>query len=91
MLPGVAYVLYAVIGFFAAARYGLQTEGDVLVNEWLPGRWEGALSAGMSVYLSLRWAGEACGAGGRAQRVSRDGGALGGRPLCRQSVYLSLR
>jgi len=50
---GVAYLVYAVVGIFAAARFGLATEGDVLVNEWLPGRWDGALSAGMAVYLAI--------------------------------------
>lgn len=49
-----AYVVYAVIGVFAAARYGLSTEGDVLVSPWLPGRWDGVLSASMTFYLSVR-------------------------------------
>ena len=51
---GVGYVVYAIIGVFAAARYGLRTEGDVLVNPWLPGRWDGVLAAGMTLYLSVR-------------------------------------
>ena len=46
---GIAYASYAVIGVFAAARYGLRTEGDVLVNRWLPGRWDGVLSAAMTL------------------------------------------
>ncbi|PRW60760.1 amino acid transporter [Chlorella sorokiniana] len=50
---GIAYVCYAVIGVFAAARYGLRTEGDILVNRWLPGRWDGMLSAAMTLYLSI--------------------------------------
>jgi hypothetical protein len=45
--------VYAVAGFFAAARYGLATQGDVLVNAWLPGRWDGALDAAVVVYLSV--------------------------------------
>ncbi|KAL4422426.1 hypothetical protein ABPG75_008623 [Micractinium tetrahymenae] len=53
---GVAYIVYSVIGVFAAARYGLRTEGDVLVNEWLPGRWDGVLSASMTFYLSISMA-----------------------------------
>ncbi|KAI3429787.1 hypothetical protein D9Q98_010100 [Chlorella vulgaris] len=50
---GVAYVIYAVMGFFAASRYGLRTEGDVLVNSWLPARWDGVLDALMVLYLSV--------------------------------------
>lgn len=50
---GIAYCTYAVLGFFGAARYGLRTEGDVMLNTWLPGRWEGALSVGMLLYLTV--------------------------------------
>ncbi len=56
---GIAYTCYAVIGVFAAARYGLRTEGDVLVNRWLPGRWDGVLSAAMTLCesptLNFEW------------------------------------
>ena len=56
-LPFVAAVVatigYATVGVFAAARYGLSTEGDVLVNKWLPGRWDGALDGLVAIYLSL--------------------------------------
>jgi hypothetical protein len=41
------------MGFFAASRYGLRTEGDVLVNSWLPARWDGVLDALMVLYLSV--------------------------------------
>lgn len=68
---GVASVAYAVIGVFAAARYGLRTEGDVLVNAWLPGRWDGVLSASMTFYLSVR-------RDGRSTRSRRSGGGEGG-------------
>ncbi|RMZ56478.1 hypothetical protein APUTEX25_001325 [Auxenochlorella protothecoides] len=50
---GVALAIYSVVGVFAAARYGLATGGDVLVNEWLGGAWDGALDAGMALYLAL--------------------------------------
>lgn len=49
----VASLVYAVVGVFAAARYGLSTQGDVLVNQWLPGRWDGALDGLVAIYLSL--------------------------------------
>eukprot|EP00887_Chlorella_sp_A99_P003836 scaffold11.g3836.t1 len=52
----VAYAVYAVVGVSAAARYGLRTEGDVLVNAWLPGRWDGALDALVALYLSISMA-----------------------------------
>ena len=42
------------MGFFAAARYGLSTAGDVLVNRWLPGRWDGLLDVLMAAYLAVR-------------------------------------
>jgi hypothetical protein len=42
------------VGFFAAARYGLSTAGDVLVNRWLPGRWDGLLDGLMAAYLAVR-------------------------------------
>lgn len=44
-----AYGAYAVIGLFAAARYGLRTEGDIMMNAWLPGRHQGGLGAGMTL------------------------------------------
>lgn len=54
---GIAYVCYAVIGVFAAARYGLRTEGDILVNRWLPGRWDGVLSAATTLCEPAAWLG----------------------------------
>lgn len=53
---GFAFVVYAILGIFAAARWGLKTEGDVLVNTWLPGRSAGYLDASMAVYLSISMA-----------------------------------
>ena len=51
---GVAFTTYATVGFFAAARYGLSTAGDILVNRWLPGRWDGLLDVLMAAYLAVR-------------------------------------
>lgn len=44
---------YGVIGIFGAARYGLATEGNVLVNRWLGGRAEGCLDLAIAAYLSI--------------------------------------
>lgn len=52
----ISFAVYAVIGIFGAARWGLATEGDVLVNEWLPGQGGGMLDAAMAVYLSISMA-----------------------------------
>ena len=49
---GVALATYSVVGVFGAARYGLSTAGDVLVNRWLPGRGDGVLAACTIVYLA---------------------------------------
>lgn len=51
---GVAVVVYCLVGVFGAARYGLQTEGDLLVNDWVGGgRGEGWLDAAVLVYLAI--------------------------------------
>lgn len=53
---GIAYLVYAVIGIFGAARWGLATEGDILENEWVSGRSTGLLDGSMVVYLSISMA-----------------------------------
>ena len=53
---GVALFVYSIIGIFAAARWGLKTEGDCMVNSWLPGKWSGVLDFGMVIYLSISMA-----------------------------------
>ena len=52
----IAFLVYAVVGIFGAARYGLDTKGDVLMNDWLPGRASGVLDLSMTVYLSISMA-----------------------------------
>lgn len=52
----VATGVYSIVGICAAARYGLKTEGDVMVNNWLPGRWNGALDAVMALYICISMA-----------------------------------
>eukprot|EP00898_Chlorokybus_atmophyticus_P002369 jgi/Chlat1/3132/Chrsp21S03361 len=49
-----AFLTYAFIGFFGAARYGASTEDDILVNEWLGGGTAyGILNVLMALYLAL--------------------------------------
>lgn len=50
---GVGVAVYLAIGVFGAATYGAKTQGDILLNGLLPGRWDGAFDAAMAVYLSL--------------------------------------
>lgn len=54
VVGGVAVVVYGLVGVFGAARYGLQTQGDLLVNDWLGGgRAEGWLDAAVLLYLAI--------------------------------------
>ena len=46
-------VVYGLVGVFGAARYGLATQGDLLVNTWLGGRAEGILDAVLVAYLAI--------------------------------------
>ena len=50
---GIAIVVYGLVGVFGAARYGLATEGDLLVNSWLHGRAEGIFDAVLVAYLAI--------------------------------------
>ena len=45
--------MYGLVGVFGAARYGLATEGDLLVNSWLHGRAEGIFDAVLVAYLAI--------------------------------------
>jgi sodium-coupled neutral amino acid transporter 11 len=49
----VATLVYGTLGVFGAARYGLETEGNILVNQWLGGRGEGILDLVMVAYLAI--------------------------------------
>jgi sodium-coupled neutral amino acid transporter 11 len=53
---GIALAAYSIVGIFGAARWGLATQGDILVNKWLPGRGSGFLDAAMTIYLSVSMA-----------------------------------
>lgn len=49
----IAMSVYTTVGMLGASRYGTATQGDVLLNEWLPGRWGGVLSLAMAAYLAV--------------------------------------
>jgi sodium-coupled neutral amino acid transporter 11 len=49
---GIAVVVYLALGLFAAMRYGKDTQGDVLLNHWIPKEYEPLLNMSMAVYLS---------------------------------------
>ena len=53
VVMGIAMAVYGIVGTSAAARYGLATQGNVLVNQWLGGVPEGVMDAVMTVYLSI--------------------------------------
>lgn len=53
VVMGIAMAVYGIMGIAAAARYGMNTQGNVLVNSWLGGLPEGLLDAVMAVYLSI--------------------------------------
>jgi hypothetical protein len=53
---GVALSVYCIIGICAASVYGSDTAGDVLVNQWLPGIYDGVFDALMALYLSISMA-----------------------------------
>lgn len=50
---GVALLIYTLVGVFGAARFGLDTASDVLVNPWLPPGAQAALCTAMVFYLAL--------------------------------------
>jgi len=52
----IAFGVYGIVGIFGAARWGLKTKGDILMNKWLPGRATGVLDASMAIYLSISMA-----------------------------------
>ena len=45
---GIAFVVYAVIGFFGAADFGSNTEGNILENDLGGGAGQGVLNIAMS-------------------------------------------
>jgi len=54
---GIAMAVYCTIGIAGAARYGLSTEGDILMNTWLTSlKWEGALGLCMALYIAISMA-----------------------------------
>ncbi|KAL0039724.1 hypothetical protein WJX77_006100 [Trebouxia sp. C0004] len=52
-VTGIAFVVYALIGFFGAADFGSNTQGNVLENDLGGGAGQGVLNIAMSLYLAL--------------------------------------
>ena len=40
----ICFIIYFVLGFFGAARWGLNTNGNLLVNTWGPPAYQGILN-----------------------------------------------
>jgi hypothetical protein len=40
----ICFIIYFVLGFFGAARWGLATNGNLLVNAWGPPAYQGVLN-----------------------------------------------
>ena len=49
----VCFIIYFLLGFFGAARWGLDTNTNLLVNDWGPPAYQGALNILLGVYLAL--------------------------------------
>ena len=40
----ICFIIYFVLGFFGAARWGASTDGNLLVNSWGPPAYQGVLN-----------------------------------------------
>lgn len=49
----VCFIIYFLLGFFGAARWGLDTNTNLLVNDWGPPAYQGALNILLGIYLAL--------------------------------------
>ncbi|CAL8465153.1 g4688 [Coccomyxa elongata] len=49
----ICFIIYFVMGFFGAARWGLATNGNLLLNGWGPAGYQGILNILLGVYLAL--------------------------------------
>ena len=52
-LAGFAFTIYFLLGFFGAARWGANTQGDLLENVWGPGPYQGTLNTLLGIYLAF--------------------------------------
>ncbi len=48
-----AFTIYFLLGFFGAARWGADTQGDLLENVWGPGPYQGTLNTLLGIYLAF--------------------------------------
>ena len=49
----VCFIIYFLLGFFGAARWGSQTNNNLLVNAWGPPAYQGILNILLGIYLAL--------------------------------------
>ena len=49
----ICFIIYFVMGFFGAARWGLETDGNLLLNGWGPAGYQGILDILLGIYLAL--------------------------------------
>jgi len=49
----VCFIIYFLLGFFGAARWGLTTNTNLLVNTWGPSGYQGILNILLGIYLAL--------------------------------------
>lgn len=49
----VCFIIYFLLGFFGAARWGTDTNNNLLVNSWGPPAYQGILNILLGIYLAL--------------------------------------
>ena len=49
----VCFIIYFLLGFFGAARWGSDTNNNLLVNSWGPPKYQGILNILLGIYLAL--------------------------------------
>ena len=49
----ICFIIYFVLGFFGAARWGRATDGNLLVNAWGPPAYQGVLNILLGTYLAV--------------------------------------
>ena len=49
----VCFIIYFLLGLFGAARWGTNTNNNLLVNQWGPPAYQGILNILLGIYLAL--------------------------------------
>ena len=74
----ICFIIYFVMGFFGAARWGLATDGNLLVNEWGPAHYQGILNILLGgEHYSIETAVLLAGEGRHGLHVSPEPSAIG--------------